>query len=39
MALNLSKGSRFNLAKDAPKMKVAGIGLGWNPNKEECPSF
>ena len=40
MALNLSKGNRFNLAKDAPKMKVAGIGLGWNPNKEEnVPHF
>ena len=35
MALNLSKGGRFNLAKEAPKLKVAGIGLGWNPNEEE----
>jgi len=34
MALNLSKGGRFNLAKEAPKLKVAGIGLGWNPNEE-----
>lgn len=34
MALNLSKGSRFNLAKEAPKLKVAGIGLGWDPNEE-----
>lgn len=34
MALNLSKGSRFNLAKEAPKLKVAGIGLGWDPNQE-----
>jgi tellurium resistance protein TerD len=33
MALNLSKGSRFNLAKDAPKLKIAGIGLGWDPNE------
>ncbi|MFN5628439.1 MAG: TerD family protein, partial [Bacteroidota bacterium] len=35
MALNLNKGSRFNLAKEAPKLKVAGIGLGWDPNEEE----
>jgi tellurium resistance protein TerD len=34
MALNLNKGSRFNLAKEAPKLKVAGIGLGWDPNEE-----
>jgi tellurium resistance protein TerD len=34
MALNLSKGSRFNLAKEAPQLKVAGIGLGWDPNEE-----
>ena len=35
MTLNLNKGSRFNLAKDAPALKVAGIGLGWDPNEEE----
>jgi tellurium resistance protein TerD len=34
MALNLSKGSRFNLAKEAPKLRIAGIGLGWDPNEE-----
>lgn len=34
MGLNLNKGSRFNLAKEAPKLKVAGIGLGWDPNEE-----
>ncbi len=34
MALNLNKGSRFNLAKEAPKLKTAGIGLGWDPNEE-----
>ncbi len=33
MGLNLNKGSKFNLAKDAPKLKIAGIGLGWNPNE------
>ena len=35
MALNLNKGSRFNLAKEAPALKIAGIGLGWDPNEEE----
>jgi tellurium resistance protein TerD len=35
MALNLSKGGRFNLAKEAPALKVAGIGLGWDPNEED----
>ena len=35
MPLNLQKGSRFNLAKEAPALKVAGIGLGWDPNEEE----
>jgi tellurium resistance protein TerD len=40
MPLNLNKGSRFNLAKEAPKLKVAGIGLGWNPNEEpDGPDF
>jgi stress response protein SCP2 len=40
MALNLNKGSRFNLSKEAPKLKVAGIGLGWNPNEEpDGPDF
>jgi tellurium resistance protein TerD len=34
MGLNLSKGSRFNIAKEAPKLKIAGIGLGWDPNEE-----
>ena len=34
MSLNLKKGSRFNLAKESPKLKIAGIGLGWNPNEE-----
>ena len=27
---NLSKGSSFNLSKEAPSLEVAGIGLGWN---------
>lgn len=33
MALNLSKGSKFNLTKEAPKLKIAGVGLGWDPNE------
>jgi tellurium resistance protein TerD len=35
MALNLKKGSSFNLEKEAPKLKIAGIGLGWDPNEED----
>ena len=35
MGLNLNKGGRFNLTKESPKLKIAGIGLGWNPNEEE----
>lgn len=34
MPLNLNKGGRLNLAKAAPTLKVAGIGLGWDPNEE-----
>jgi tellurium resistance protein TerD len=34
MALNVNKGSRFNITKDAPSLKIAGIGLGWDPNEE-----
>ena len=26
---NLSKGSSFNLSKESPSLKVAGVGLGW----------
>jgi tellurium resistance protein TerD len=33
MALNLNKGGKFNLAKEAPRLKIAGIGLGWDPNE------
>lgn len=35
MSLNLMKsGDRFNLKKSAPGLKIAGIGLGWDPNEE-----
>jgi len=33
MPFQLNKGDRFNLAKDAAGLKVAGIGLGWDPNE------
>jgi tellurium resistance protein TerD len=40
MALNLNKGSRFNLAKEAPKLSVGKVGLGWDPNeKPGGPNF
>ncbi|WP_413164054.1 TerD family protein [Capilliphycus salinus ALCB114379] len=32
MAINLSKGERINLSKEAPGLKTAGIGLGWDIN-------
>ena len=34
MALNINKGGRINITKEAPKLKVAGIGLGWEPNMQ-----
>ena len=30
-AFNLTKGSSFNLTKEAPSIKVAGVGMGWSP--------
>ena len=40
MAFQLNKGDRFNLAKDAAGLKVAGIGLGWDPNESPgAPNF
>ena len=32
MAINLSKGARVNLAKEAPGLTKVTVGLGWNPN-------
>lgn len=32
MSINLSKGGRINLSKEAPNLKEAGIGLGWDVN-------
>jgi tellurium resistance protein TerD len=34
-AFNLSKGSSFDLTKEAPSIKVAGVGLGWRPAKAD----
>ena len=40
MAIKLQKGGRFNLTKEAPKLSVAGVGLGWSPNEEpDGPNF
>lgn len=38
MAINLSKGGRINLSKEAPSLKLVGVGLGWNPNKTDTGS-
>ena len=32
MSINLSKGERINLSKEAPGLKKASIGLGWDVN-------
>ncbi|MEH2022523.1 TerD family protein [Nostoc sp.] len=33
MEIELSKGGRFNLSKEAPNLKKVAIGLGWQINK------
>lgn len=33
MAINLKKGGRINLAKEAPKLKTLRVDLSWEPNK------
>ena len=30
MAINLSKGQKISLSKEAPNLKVALVGLGWD---------
>lgn len=35
MEIELSKGNRFNLSKQAPNLKKVGIGLGWQFSKNE----
>lgn len=34
MGINLKKGGRFNLQKEAPGLIKIGVGLGWSPNEE-----
>ena len=38
MSINLSKGERINLSKEAPGLKNAGIGLGWDVNATDTGS-
>lgn len=38
MSINLSKGERINLSKEAPSLKNAGIGLGWDVNVTDTGS-
>jgi len=35
MSINLEKGGRINLSKEAPGLKNAGIGLGWDTNASD----
>ncbi len=39
MAINLSKGERINLTKEAPSLKEACIGLGWDTSTRGSNSF
>jgi len=40
MAINLSKGGRFNLQKENPGLEIIGVGLGWDPNDQPAgPAF
>ncbi len=38
MSINLSKGGRVNLSKEAPSLKNAAIGLGWDVNATDTGS-
>src|SRR4028119_440774 len=38
MSINLEKGGRINLSKEAPSLKNAGIGLGWDLNATDTGS-
>ncbi|MFN6563579.1 MAG: TerD family protein [Nostoc sp. ChiSLP01] len=38
MSINLSKGERINLSKEAPSLINAGIGLGWDLNATDTGS-
>ena len=39
MAINLNKGGRVNLEKEAPGLKNVELGLGWNPRKTDGEGF
>ena len=38
MAINLSKGGRINLSKEAPSLSKVGVGLGWDINATDTGS-
>jgi tellurium resistance protein TerD len=38
MSINLSKGERINLSKEAPSLNKAAIGLGWDTNASDTGS-
>lgn len=38
MSINLSKGERINLSKEAPSLKNVGVGLGWDINATDTGS-
>jgi tellurium resistance protein TerD len=35
MGINLGKGQRINLSKEAPSLKKVGVGLGWDTNSTD----
>ena len=35
MGINLGKGERINLSKEAPSLKKVGVGLGWDTNSTD----
>ena len=35
MGINLGKGERINLSKEAPSLKKVGVGLGWDTNASD----
>jgi len=38
MGINLGKGERINLSKEAPTLKKVGVGLGWDTNHTDTGS-
>lgn len=39
MTINLSKGGRVNLEKEAPGLKTIKLGLGWDPRRTDGEAF